>query len=110
MRDVRDVEHRAVENPLVRLARPRRAGQLAHELQRRVVDLLVRRRRLEIRQHLDVAAHARLSRKSPPQYKPPSRTRQRRPLEEASGRRGVALSCGYGYTPASYTALPSSSM
>src|SRR5690242_20251199 len=35
------------------------AAQLANELERRFVDLLVRRRRLEVEQRLDVTAHGR---------------------------------------------------
>src|SRR5262249_44271330 len=46
-----------VEGLFVGLGRPVEAAQLAHELQRRGVDLLVRRRRLEIVEVPDIAAH-----------------------------------------------------
>src|SRR5882724_6321720 len=48
---------RAREGELVRLGGPRKAAQLADELQRGRADLLVRGGRLEVVQGLDVSAH-----------------------------------------------------
>src|SRR5436190_14145122 len=47
----------AVEGLLVGLRRAVEATELAHELQRRSANLLVRRRRLEVVEVTDVAAH-----------------------------------------------------
>src|SRR6516165_2686903 len=52
-----DLVHGAVEGRGIRLRRPVEAGELAHELQGRGADFLLGRRRLEVEQHLDVAAH-----------------------------------------------------
>ena len=57
---VRNLVHRAAERRLVGLGRVREAAQLAHELQGRCVDLVVRRGRLEIEQRPDVSAHRSL--------------------------------------------------
>ena len=48
---------RAVERGLVGLRRPAEPGELAHELQRRGADFVLARRRLEIKQRADIAAH-----------------------------------------------------
>src|SRR5205814_51348 len=48
---------RRVESRLIGLGRRIEAAELAYELQRGRADLLVGRRRLEIEQCLDVAAH-----------------------------------------------------
>jgi len=53
--------HRSLKYHLIGARRPRRAAELAHELQRGRADLVVRRRGLEIRQRLDVSAHAQAS-------------------------------------------------
>jgi hypothetical protein len=55
--------HRAIERLFVLLRRPRCPAQLAHELERRRPDLVIRRGRLEVRERLDVATHARPSRR-----------------------------------------------
>src|SRR5262249_32745024 len=59
-RRIGDFRNRAVECGLIGLRGLVEAGKLAHELQRRGMDLILRRRRLEIEQRLDVAAHERL--------------------------------------------------
>src|SRR5258708_36689159 len=56
-RGVGNFDDRALERRLVGLRRLVEAGQLAHELQRRGLDFLLGRGRLEIEQGLDVAAH-----------------------------------------------------
>src|SRR5262249_30251737 len=56
-RRVGDFRDRLIERRFIRLRRPVEAGELAHELQRGSMDLLPRRRRLEIEKRLDVAAH-----------------------------------------------------
>ena len=48
---------RAVERGLVGLRGVGEAGELAHELERRGADFVLGRRRLEIEQGTDVAAH-----------------------------------------------------
>jgi hypothetical protein len=48
---------REIEGSRISLRRLVEARQLAHELQRGSVDFLIRRRRLEIEQRLDVSAH-----------------------------------------------------
>ena len=58
VRRLRHLVHRAVESGLVGLGRPSEAAQLAHELEGRGAHLLVRRRRLEVVQGLDVPTHA----------------------------------------------------
>src|SRR5271169_6024543 len=55
--DFRDLLDRAVERHFVGLRRLVETGKLSHELQRRGLDLMLGRRRLEIEQRLDVAAH-----------------------------------------------------
>src|SRR5262249_53376898 len=52
-----DLFHRMVEGRLVLLRGVIEAAELAHELQRRGMDLVRRRRRLEMEQGLDIAAH-----------------------------------------------------
>ena len=52
-----DLVDGALEGLLVGPRRLRRAADLAHELQRRLAHLLVGRRRLEVVERLDVAAH-----------------------------------------------------
>jgi len=49
--------HRAVERRFVGLRRLVEAGKLSNELQRRGLDLVLGRRRLEIELGLDIAAH-----------------------------------------------------
>src|SRR5579872_2245810 len=55
-----DLINRAVECRLVGARGVGVSAQLAHELLRRCADLFFRRRRLEIKQRADVAAHGRL--------------------------------------------------
>jgi hypothetical protein len=55
----RDLLDRTIEGRLVGLRRHVEAAQLAHELQRRVADLELGGRRLEVEKRLDVAAHGR---------------------------------------------------
>ena len=55
--DVRDLADRLVEHGLVGRRRLGRAGDLAHELQGRRVDLVVGRGRLEVVEGADVPAH-----------------------------------------------------
>src|ERR1700722_18697561 len=61
VRGCRHLLHGALERGLVGLRWPRKAAQLAHELQRRGADLRVRRGWLEIVQSLDAATHVRSS-------------------------------------------------
>jgi hypothetical protein len=56
-RRLRDFRHRAIECRGVGLRRPGEAGEFAYELQRRCLDFVLGRRRFEIEQRLDVAAH-----------------------------------------------------
>src|SRR5438105_1545161 len=56
----RDVFHRGVECRLIGVRWVRHTAQLTHELDRRRPNLVVRRRRLEVRQRLDVSAHRSL--------------------------------------------------
>ncbi len=56
-RDVGDLVHGAVEGLLIGLRGLRRARDLADVLQGRGVDLVVRRRRLEVVERVDVPAH-----------------------------------------------------
>src|SRR6185436_16515331 len=60
LRGVRHVVDRALEGGFVRFRRTREAGDLSHELQRGGMDLLVRRRRLEVVQRFDVPTHDEL--------------------------------------------------
>src|SRR5271165_7067928 len=53
----RNLLDRAVECRFIGLRRLVETGELSHELQRGGVDLILGRRRLEIEQRLDVAAH-----------------------------------------------------
>src|SRR5205823_549468 len=55
--DGRDVVHRGGERRLIGLRWVRHAAQLTHELDRGRPNLIVCRRRLEVRQRLDVSAH-----------------------------------------------------
>lgn len=57
---------RLLECRLVALRRLVGSAQLAHELQRGVMDLRVRRRRIEIEERLDISAHDLLPVVSPP--------------------------------------------
>src|SRR6202011_3596819 len=59
-RDVGDLVDRLIKRRLVDLRRMREAAELTHELQRGGADFLLGRRRLEIEQRADVAAHGRL--------------------------------------------------
>ena len=68
--DARDVVHRALESSFMDSRRLVEATQLAHELKRRCLDLLFRRRRLEIEECFDISTHAaprkeRLHREAP---------------------------------------------
>src|SRR3974377_684107 len=54
---VRHLSDRAIESHLVRLRWPVEAGELSDKLQRGGLDLVLARRRFEIEQRLDVAAH-----------------------------------------------------
>ena len=56
--DVGDLRDRSVERLSVRLGRLRRPADLPHVLERRGLDLVVGRRRLEIVKGVDVPAHA----------------------------------------------------
>ena len=56
---VRDVGDRPLERSLVRLRGLLHPADLAHVLQRGGVDLVMRRRRLEVEERLDVPAHGR---------------------------------------------------
>src|SRR6478672_12149668 len=60
-----------LEGGLVGAGRLRRSAELANELQRRRADLVLRRRRIEVRQRPDVAAHAALSRETVAALAPP---------------------------------------
>src|SRR5262249_10302241 len=61
-----DFRHRTVECGLIGLRGLVEAGKLSHELQCGSVDLVLRRRRLEVEQRLDVAAHEKAPLLSPP--------------------------------------------
>src|SRR5690242_20237261 len=69
---VRHLLDRTVERRLIDLGRPREAAQLAYELQRRSVDLVMRRRRFEVVQSLDVSAHdvSQALQAGPPDHRP----------------------------------------
>jgi hypothetical protein len=56
-RHVGDLIDRTRERRLIGFRRVREAGELAHELQRRGMDFILRRRRFEIEQCFYVAAH-----------------------------------------------------
>jgi hypothetical protein len=63
-RRVRDFHHRAIEGFGIGSRRPAEAGEFSDELQRRGADFIVGRRRFEIEQRLDVAAHCFLLRQT----------------------------------------------
>ena len=64
-RSRRDLVDGAIEGSLVGPRRTGRAAQLAHELERRRADLVPGRRRLEVRERPDVAAHGHTMSRSP---------------------------------------------
>lgn len=60
MRGMRDFIDRAIECFLVRFRRLRETAQFSDELQRRRLDLIIRRRRTEIMQGFDGSTHEEL--------------------------------------------------